>query len=65
MGCSRFNEGIVVSGKECNLFLYFTNYTDCDSFKLWVVVSEKDFSVETTIVGLLDTMVLLIGWSVI
>ena len=39
-------------------------FTNCDSFKLGVVDSEKDFSVETTVVGLLDIMVLLIGWSV-
>ena len=39
-------------------------FTNCDSFKLEAVVSGKDFSVETTVVGLLDTMVLLIGWSV-
>ena len=34
------------------------------SFKLGDVVSGKDFSVETTVVGLLDTMALVIGWSV-
>ena len=43
----------------------FAGFTNCDNFKLGVVVSEKDFSVETTVVGLLNTMVLLIGWSVI
>ena len=60
----------MVSGKECNLFSYFINYsglgdpeqllssvqllagfTNCNSFKLVVVVREKDFSVETTVVG--------------
>ena len=39
-------------------------FTICDSFKLGIVVNEKDFSVETTVVGSLDIMVLLIGWSV-
>ena len=34
------------------------------SFKLGVVVSGKDFSVETTVVSLLDTMALLIRWLV-
>ena len=26
-----------------------TGFTNCDSFKLGVVVSEKDFSIETTV----------------
>ena len=38
--------------------------TNCNSFKLVVVVSEKDFSVETTVVGLLDSQALMIKWSV-
>ena len=31
---------------------------------LGVVVSGKDFSIETIVVGLLDTVVMLVGWSV-
>ena len=31
---------------------------------LGVVVSGKDFFIETTVVGLLDTVVMLVGWSV-
>ena len=34
------------------------------SSKLGVVSNGKDFSIETTVVGLLDTVALLIGWSV-
>ena len=39
-------------------------FTICDSFKLGVVVNKKDFSIETTVVGLKDIIVLLIRWSV-
>ena len=39
-------------------------FTNRDSFKLVVVVSGKDFSIETTVVGLLDLQAPLIKWSV-
>ena len=61
----------MVSEKECTLYTSPTTlvqllvgFTICDKFKLGVMVNEKDFSVETIVVGLLDIMVLLIGWSV-
>ena len=37
-------------------------FTNRDSFKLVVVVSGKDFSIETTVVGLLDSQSPLIKW---
>ena len=39
----------------------WAGFTNCDRFKLEAMVSGKDFSVETAVVGLLDTMVLLMG----
>ena len=43
---------------------FLAGFTICVSFKLGIVVNEKDFSIETTVVGSLDIMVLLIRWSV-
>ena len=49
--------------QKLSLVQLLAGFTNCDSFKLGVVDSEKDFSVETTVVGLLDIMALLIGYS--